>query len=380
MEKILIIANVEQHIISFHLPCIKMLQEEGYEVHVATKLEHGRERLEAQGIICHFINFARSPFSLHTLTAIYQLIRLMKRHRFSLVHVHTPVGGFLGRLAAKYTGTKPVLYTAHGFHFYQGANWRSWALYYSLERLAAKWTSGLITINTEDYEIARDKFDLRTGEDLFHVHGVGVALNSPEANRENYKKELCREFDLTDDEVIVVCIAELMKNKNHSFLLDAWSQMAERQPKGYLFLIGKGDYENEIVDKVNLQAIPRVRFLGYRSDVPQLLKAIDIGVLVSWREGLPRSVMEMMAAGLPVIGSRIRGNRDLIEDGKTGFLVELRDVSGLANSLEKLIDDANLRYTMGMEGRRKVEQYSLANVLKELDPIYSRYMTGGRQV
>lgn len=115
-------------------------------------------------------------------------------------------------------------------------------------------------------------------------------------------------------------------------------------------------------------------FLGYRRDVPQILKETDIAALVSRREGLPKCIMEAMAMGLPVVASNVRGNRDLVENEHTGFLVELGDMPGLIQALEKLILDRELRADMGAAGRNKIQDYSLEKVLAEMSSIYKRYL------
>ena len=136
-NKILFIASIENHFLAFHIPFMKYLQGKGYEIHVATKLRERRKELEKQGIICHHVSFSRSMNPLIALRSLIQLVKLMREKNFSLVHVHTPMAAFLGRLAAKLTHTKPVLYTAHGFHFYRGAPWYYWAFIYPVEYLAA---------------------------------------------------------------------------------------------------------------------------------------------------------------------------------------------------------------------------------------------------
>lgn len=150
-KKVLFIATVENHLINFHIPFMKCLQSKGYKVHIATKFREKRRELENREIICHNIDFARSVNLFASLKSLTQLIRLMKRNSFSLVHVHTPMVSFLWRLAAKLTHTEPILYTAHGFHFYKGASWYYWSFIYPSEYLAIKWTDELIIMNQEDY-------------------------------------------------------------------------------------------------------------------------------------------------------------------------------------------------------------------------------------
>ena len=371
--KVLFIASVYTHLAAFHIPFMKLLQARGYQVHAAASSAEGRrEDVEKAGITCWEIPFARSPYSPANIQAFQQLRALLKEHHFDLIHVHTPVAAFLGRYLAKTTGQGPVLYTAHGFHFYKGASRRNWLLYYNAERLAARWTDGLIVMNGEDYENAR-RLGFRPGENLFYVHGVGVNLqqySAPPLDGSSARAAL----GIGPDDVVVTCVAELNENKNHVFLLDAWREFSKRCDDGHLLLVGTGEKMGSLQQRVEQEGILRVHFLGYRRDVPQILKETDIATLVSKREGLPKCVMEAMAAGKPVVASNVRGNRDLVDEGRTGFLVELDDVQGLAAALEKLAVDPDLRHSMGAAAREKVQDYSLEKVAVEMAGIYDRYL------
>lgn len=372
--KVLFLATVYTHLAAFHIPFMRLLQNKGYEVHAAASPTEGRkEEIEAIGVRCWNVPFARSPYSLKNLRAIKTLGRLFRSHRFGLIHVHTPVAGFLGRYLAKATGQGPVLYTAHGFHFYRGAPLRNWLLYYPAERLAAPWTDGLIVINEEDYQAAL-KMGFRPGENLFYVPGVGVEVEklAASASSEGVRDGL----GLKAGDIVISCIAEFIPRKNHVFLLEAWSKLAGRISSAHLLLVGDGVLRRALERRVKEKGLNRVHFLGFRRDIPELLGITDIFVLVSRHEGLPRSVMEAMAAGKPVVASKVRGNRDLVEHGRTGFLVEPGDVEGLAGYLETLARDESLRLSLGAAGREKVKDYSSDKVLVEMEAIYSRYLSG----
>ncbi|MBC7324291.1 MAG: glycosyltransferase, partial [Moorella sp. (in: Bacteria)] len=142
----------------------------------------------------------------------------------------------------------------------------------------------------------------------------------------------------------------------------------------HLLLVGTGELKNYLEEKVKREHIPLVHFLGFRRDVPEILRESDIVTLTSKHEGLPRCVMEAMAAGKPVVATNVRGNRDLVEDGRTGFLVELGDVPGLVVALERLARNPELRASMGAAGREKIRDYSLDRVLTEMAAIYGRYL------
>ncbi|PRR70681.1 Putative glycosyltransferase EpsD [Moorella humiferrea] len=368
------LATVYTHLAAFHLPFMQLLQSKGYEVHAAASSDQGRkEEVEAIGVRCWEIPFSRSPYSLKNWRAFRELGRLFKACRFDLIHVHTPVASFLGRYLARVTGQGPVLYTAHGFHFYWGASLRNWLLYYPAERLAARWTDGLIVMNREDYDSAV-KMGFRPGKNLFYVHGVGVDLKKFAGGTGSIN--IRERLGLGKNDIVVTCVAEFSTVKNHAFLLEAWSRFIARTKDTSLWLAGDG-YLRPYFERLVLEKrIGRVHFLKFCRDIPQVLQETDIFVLVSRREGLPRSLMEAMAAGKPVVASNVRGNRDLVDHGRTGFLVELDDVEGLVGYLELLARDENLRLALGRAGREKIGDYSLDKVLAEMDAVYSRYLPG----
>ncbi|OIQ60441.1 glycosyltransferase family 4 protein [Neomoorella thermoacetica] len=372
-NRILFVASVYTHLAAFHIPFMRLLQDKGCEVHAAASSSEGRkEEVEAIGVKCWEIPFARSPFNIRNWEACRRLKAILQSHHFDLIHVHTPVAAFLGRYLAKVTGQGPVLYTAHGFHFYKGAPLRNWLIYYNAERLAARWTDGLIVMNGEDFENAR-RMGFEPDKNLFYVHGVGVDLSR--YARPSFPGGYIRaKLGLSSSDVVVTCIAEMNPNKNHILLLRAWKKLAERYADCHLLLVGTGELMAYLQEKVEKEHIPRVYFLGYRRDVPRILLESDIVTLTSKREGLPKSIMEAMAAGRPVVATDVRGSRDLVEDGCTGLLVELGDVPGLVAALEKLITNPELRAAMGVAGRKKIQDYSLEKVLSQMAAIYERYL------
>lgn len=371
--RVLFVASVYTHLAAFHIPFMKLLQEKGYDVYAAASSAEGhKDDVEVAGVKCWEIPFARSPYSPANFQAYCRLRDLLNEHHFDLIHVHTPVAAFMGRYLAKVTNQGPVLYTAHGFHFYKGAPRRNWIIYHNAERLAARWTDGLIVMNGEDFDNAQE-LGFEPEKNLFYVHGVGVDLakfSSPLAEKGSIRATL----RIDPGDVVVTCVAEFNDNKNHVFLLEAWREFTRRCNHGHLFLVGTGEKMGVLQQRVEQERVPRVCFLGYRRDVPQILGETDIVTLASKREGLPKSIMEAMATGKPVVASNVRGNRDLVEHGKTGLLVELGDVPGLVKALERLTSDPELRAAMGAAGQEKIRDYSLEKVLAEMAGIYDRYL------
>jgi len=372
-RKVLFVATVESHLLNFHIPYMKLLQEKGYEVHVATKLGNRRQEFDEIGVIKHNVDFSRSPYSPKVFKSLEQMEKMLKEIRFSLVHVHTPVAAFVTRLACQRTNTHPVLYTAHGFHFYKGAPLKNWLLYYNMEKLAAHWTDGLITINEEDYKAAQ-KFKLRKNGKMFFVPGVGVDVVSLEQRIASIdRSEKRKELGLSADAAVIITVGELNANKNHIQVLEALSKL--NKTNFHYLIVGNGEDEQKLQKAVNeLLLRDKVSFLGFRRDVPELLTASDVFILTSRREGLPKAVMEAMAVGLPIIATDVRGNRDLVKSGENGYLVPLGNAEQTAIAIERLIDSEDLRRSMGGKSKELVKQYDLQNILKEMEKIYDNIL------
>jgi glycosyltransferase involved in cell wall biosynthesis len=376
---VLFVATVASHIRAFHLPFIKMLQEQGHQVEVACCMDVPLSSpVPGVSLPVWEIPFARSPYSPGNVMAYRKIRRLLQERNYDLVHVNTPAAAFLTRLAARSIAVRgadiPVLYMAHGFHFYQGAPPLYQLLYYGMERLASRWTAGLIVLNEEDLQAARG-FGLVEGENLWLVHGVGVDLDaygSIDAVRLADTRKL---LGLAEDAPVAVCIAELIPRKNHRQLVEAWSEVHSRFPGAALLVVGTGELEQKLRRAVlNRRYEGSIRMLGYRTDIPSLLALSDLVVLTSRHEGLPRVIMEAMAAARPVVATDVRGSRDLVRDGESGLLVPLDRPDLLAEALMRLLGDRALARRMGAAGQSMVQAYSLERVLGEMDAIYSRFL------
>jgi glycosyltransferase involved in cell wall biosynthesis len=372
VRKVLFVAAVYNHLATFHLPFMHLLQERGCQVHAAASPLSGgksKSRIEMAGFKCWDVPFARSLSSVGNLRACLALHRLLQQERYSLIHVHTPVAAWITRFVASLGRKTSVVYTAHGFHFYRGAPLGYWLLYYPAERLAARWTDGLVVMNEEDWTRAK-RMGFVSGKNLFLVHGVGVDLGAYcSASNDSI---LRNQLGVRLDEVAVCCVAEMIPRKNHAMLMEAWKLVARSEERAHLLLVGDGPLRGKLETKVLEDRIPRVHFLGVRADVPAILAGSAVLVLSSKQEGLARCIMEAMAAGRPVVATDIRGNRDLVVDGETGFLVKLGDTAGLAHSLLQLLGDPGLRQRMGQAGCQRVKDYSLERVLDEMAAVYDR--------
>lgn len=363
-KKVLFTATVIIHIKSFHLPYIKWLKEQGYEVHVAAKNDFINEPCIIQNCDKYYdVKFARFPFSKTNIKAYKQLKKLIQENNYDIIHCHTPVAGVLTRLAARNNKNTTVIYTAHGFHFFKGAPLLNWLIYYPVERFCARFTDKLITINKEDYERAK-QFKLRKNGKVYYVPGVGIDLDKIENIKVDIKKKKA-ELGIQENTPVLLSVGELNKNKNHETVLQALSKLKD---KNFIYLIcGRGVLKEYLERKIQeLHLENKAKLLGYRSDVIEILKISDLFIFPSKREGLPVSVIEAMATGLPVIASNVRGNRDLIAKEN---LFKPDDIAVLTNLIEKRLEVIQNK-ELKKVAYANLEQYSLKNVLKQMADIY----------
>jgi glycosyltransferase EpsD len=372
-KKVLFIATVDYHFKAFHLPHMKWFQEQGWEVHVAAhgsiELPHVNHKYD--------LPIQRSPFNRKNIKAYQELKGIMDKHKFDIVHCHTPVGGALARLAARkarQTGTK-VIYTAHGFHFYKGAPLLNWMFYYPLEKMLAYATDGLITINDEDYKQAVNR--RFKSEQIYHVHGVGVNTERFKPVNEEQKQRMRQKLGYDQDDFLMFYAAEFNKNKNQQLLIQALAHMKDEASNAILLFAGVGALQEScrmLAEKLGISE--KVVFLGYRDDIDQILPMCDVAVASSIREGLPLNIMEAMACGLPVVASTNRGHSELVQDSVNGYIVPNEDYRLFAKHLLELSKSTDLRKQMQSESLRRVQQYSLSQVARELIEIYTEYMLG----
>jgi len=325
---------------------------------------------EKYGVHLLHIPMCRSPFSYQNVKAYKQLCKIIRENKIDYIHCNTPVGGMLGRLAGKKCGVKKVIYQAHGFHFYKGAPKKNWLLYYPIEKWLARYTDALITINQEDYEIAQKKFKLRNNGNVYYVPGVGIETKAYQQDsdmRQSKRKSL----SIPENAFVMVSVGELNANKNNSIILDA-IKMLGRTDVHYV-LCGVGPHMEALqrqADELGLSG--NIHFLGYRKDVAEIYTMADCFVSASLREGLPRATMEAMASGLPCIASRIRGNTDLLDEGKGGFLCDAADAADFADKLSCLVEDETLRRKMGEHNKIAVQRFDTEKVKCAVLDVYQK--------
>ncbi len=351
------------------LPYIKCAAELGYRAWIG--VDYGVDKVVSPCAVEFFnIGVYRNPLAIKDNYIAYKkLITEIKQNNIDFIHCNTPVGGLLGRLAGKKCKVKKVIYQVHGFHFYKGAPLINRLIYYPIERWLARYTDALITINHEDYEAAQ-RFKLRNGGKVYYVPGVGIdtaQFQKQDAVRADKRCEL----GLSESDCALISAGELNKNKNNTVILEALGKLQD--PHIHYILCGVGDQEEALRSQAQQLGIAdNVHFLGYRQDMKDLLQAADVFVMPSFREGLSRSIMEAMASGLPCVVSRIRGNVDLVEQEKGGYLCPAQDAEGFAEAIRRLANDAALRDQMRAYNLEKIKGFGISVVEEEIREIYTQ--------
>ncbi len=388
MKKALMHAHTAYHIKQFNIDNIKLLQELGYSVDVATcfgdddsalspeALQAARQLFLDMG--CNVIETAslRKIFNIPELVRGYrQLKAAAEANRYEIVHTQSPIGGVICRLAMrsarKKYGTR-VVYAAHGFHFFEGAPLKNWLIFYQAEKFCSRFTDLLITINQEDYKNARERLHAKRVE---YVPGAGVDTHKFVASadaREGVRKEL----DIGQETKVFLSVGELIPRKNHIEVFEALSYLkatGELDKLGITYLIaGRGRIGKELQSKILEMGLEdHVKMLGFRSDVADVFAASDIYVFPSHQEGLPVALMEAMSVGMPCIVSRIRGNVDLIEEDKGGFFFDSKDSATLVTAIRRMVAASSDTLTkMGAVNQENMKKFDKQTVNACMGRLY----------
>lgn len=375
MKKVLFTATVDSHILLFHLPYLKYFKENGYEVHVAT---NGNEEIPYCDKKIKIL-FERSPFKLNNIRAIGQLKKIINEQNYDIIHTHTPMGSVVTRIAARKArknGTK-VIYTAHGFHFFNGAPKLNWLLFYPVEKYLSKYTDILITMNQEDYELAKNKFKTN----VKFVHGVGLDKQKFDCELSNDEKKKLREsLGLKESDFIIIYPAELSKRKNQEWLINTMESVLLKNHDIHILLPGKDSmngFHKKLVDEKKLDK--QIHFLGFRNDIPKLISISNVAISTSRQEGLPVNIMEAMYLGLPIVATNCRGNRDLVKNGKNGFVVAQGDSANFTEAIINIYENKVDIKSFKKNSQNEIKQYMLDKVIKEMGEIYESVASSSKQ-
>ena len=351
---------------------MEWFQSKGYEIHVASNGEYK----ESIPFCDKFINIGieRSPYCLKNIGAYKKLKKVIDVENYKIIHLNTPMGGVIGRFAARKSRKKgaKVIYTAHGFYFYKGASFFNWIVYYNIERYLSRYTDAIITMNKEDFLAAKKCFFTKS---VYNIHGMGVDTDKFKPIKDKERYEIRYTYGYNEDDFILLSVAEMCKRKDPLFIVNNAVELKRRIPKLKILFVGKGYLEETVKMKIKeLDLDDTVKVLGYRSDVPKLLQIADILISASKMEGLPVNIIEALFSGTPVVVSDIRGQNDLISNGKNGFLFNLKDNNGFINAIEKIYKDPELKIKLSQNAVLSTKKYSIINTLEEMACIYKKYI------
>ena len=381
MKRALVLASVASMIDQFNMPNIRLMKEMGYEVDVATNFLKGstcsdekiaalKQTLHEMNVRCFQIDFSRKVLNIgENIKAYKQTKKIIDENNYALIHSHSPIGGFLSRIAARNArkkGTK-MIYTAHGFHFYKGAPLMNWLIFYPIERISSRWTDVLVTITHEDYQLAQKKM---YAKEVVYVPGVGIdtAVFAPKEGYAVTNALKREELGIPMEDTVMLSVGELNKNKNHEIVLRAMAQLGRKDL--HYVIAGRGVLKEHLEQLAKeLGVSNQLHLLGFRTDVKELFKMADFFAHPSFREGLSVAVMEAMANGLPVICTEIRGNTDLIEDNKGGYLFKPAEQETAYQALKNIMESP-ARKSMGLFNLKKAEGLDIKAVLEVMRQIY----------
>ncbi|MGH2559895.1 MAG: glycosyltransferase family 4 protein [Thermomicrobiales bacterium] len=383
MPKLLMVTTVPGTLRAFLLPFAEHFSASGWRVDaMAHGVTSSPECVQTFDRVWE-VPWSRDPRDLRNVLQAPRTIRaIVERERYDLVHVHTPVAAFATRYALSRSPLRDrtaVIYTAHGFHFYRGGATSRNLLFRSLEKLAGRWTDYLVVINEEDEAAAR-RHGIVAPDRLVHMPGIGVDTErySPAQVSEEEVAGVRASLGLAPGLPLFLVVAEMIPRKRHQDVLHAFARLS--QSDAHLAFAGEGPRMASLRRlATELGVAGRVHFLGRRSDVPTLARAANAVLLVSRQEGLPRSVMEALSLEVPVIGSDIRGIRDLLDDG-SGLLVPVGDVDRLAASMRWVLEHPVAATAMALRGRQKVcAGFGQAAIIDAHEALYARALRAARR-
>ncbi|MDA2921968.1 glycosyltransferase family 4 protein [Patescibacteria group bacterium AH-259-L07] len=372
--KVLQLCNVDTVAKCLLLPLTDYLIKNGYDVHITCSYEHYMEKLQKQGYKIKPIKLDRKIFSLSHMRSLWQMYTFIKKEKFDIVHVHTPIAAALGRVTAKLAGTPIIIYTAHGFSFHENMPPRQRKGHVLIEKILGRCcTDMLFTQSREDMLTAIAEKIMSEKNVIWISNGIDInKFTLPPDNKLKYA------LGFKDTDKIIGFTGRLIKEKGIEDLLVAMKNIRKIIPEAKLLVIGRTldsdphSFNKKLIKTLNLENA--VVFAGWQDNIPKFLSIINVFTLPTYfHEGMPRSILEAMASGKPVVATNIRGCREEVVDGITGLLVPIKDPKALSRAIIKILSDPDLAHTMGQAGRKRIEkEFDEKKVLEKELKIYQQ--------
>ncbi|MFH1395273.1 MAG: glycosyltransferase family 4 protein [Candidatus Omnitrophota bacterium] len=359
-------------------PLIDKLGEEGYNVCAVCSRGRYISELREKGYSVDVINIDRKISFISNLKSLFFLYNYIRKNRFHVVHVHSPIASVLGRIAAKIARVPIIIYTAHGFYFHDNMEkWKRRIIIWVEKILGHLCTDMLFLQSREDEETVKHERIIEAHKVLWISNGVDIETFTVSSANDDLK----RSFGINKDDLVVGFVGRIVKEKGIEELVSAVYEVKKDIPNVKLLIAGdtlcsdRDTKTKKSIEKfIQLKGLENsIIFAGLKDNMPEIYGVMDVFVLPSYREGMPRSIIEAMASGKPVVATDIRGAREEVVKGITGELVPVKDVSALAAAVKLILRNNDLAVKMGHAAReRAVNMFDENMVLKKESETYKK--------
>ena len=347
--KILFIAGVDGTLLKFRLELMRELHSQlSAEIFIICRDTNNgfvSSLRESGFIVLPYPIDRSSPVTLNNLKAIFYIKKIISKYRIDTIHCNTPIGGFIGRIAGVFSPVKNIIYTTGGFYFTNNTPWLKRNIFILVEKVLAKCTDIIFSVNREDIDTAKS-LKIMPKKNIIYTGGAGVDLNIFNPHSEEIQKqsqEFITQHNLQDKDIVLFLARVVIEKGIHDFI-EVSKQIARERPSVVFLIVGPGELDEYSKEQLKDELlINRVITLGRRHDVATIFKLATIYIFPSYREGMPVATLESMAMLTPVIAYDIRGCREEIDNGSTGFLVDFKNKDDMANKALSLLDDESLR-------------------------------------
>ena len=360
--KVFQVINVGYMVKHMMLPLIDRLANEGYQVEIVCSDDEYVGELRGKGYSIRVVEMSRKISPVSNIRTVLSLYKLIRKEKPTIVHTHGPVTGVLGRIAAKLAGCPLIMYTAHGFYFHENMPWLKRKIFIFIELVMGRLATDMIfTQSKEDLNTAVTESIIKKDK----VECIGNGVDILKFSNTNDDGNMRLSLGINNDDKVIGFIGRITKEKGIVELAMAVKMLRKEIVNVKLLVIGgvlESERDNKAIDEVkNLikeyGLENNIIFTGFRSDISELLTFIDVFTLPSYREGMPRSIIEAMASGKPVVATNIRGCREEVVSGATGILVPVGDSAALAEAIRSLVSDDELRMALGKNAFEKIQSW-----------------------
>lgn len=344
----------------FLFPLIEAQKKKGHYVCACGSDDSDAQKIKNMGIdfFPHQLKRSLNPFSI--IKGIFRIKRILIEQKIDVVVCHTPMGAGVGRIAARLAKTPNIVYFVHGLACVPGQSILTWLVWFCIEKVLGKITDAVLVMNNYDERLCRTHHMVKDTDKIYRIPGMGIDLKKfRDEAVENEREQINKELGIPENSKIVLCIAYLVPKKGVFVFLEAAKEICTRRNDLCFLLAGIGPAMEELKRLCHQYKLEEhFKVIGWRDDINRLMRLADIFVLPTYYfEGLPVSILEAMACGKTVIATRHRGCEDVVVDGKTGFLIPIKQVTALVDKILSLLDNEQLRTRMGQAGRLRMEQY-----------------------